>query len=119
MATSSRSMAEGLGGRSPAEGGTFEVGYTGPFSLTASIRFLEGFTPAGYESSSPNHLDLAFCAGPRWHPVSVRVAEGAGEGVGSFVGDLSPDAVASDVARILSLDVDGRGFPSVGQRDGV
>ena len=68
-------MADGSGGISHADGETFEVGYTGPFSLAASIRFLEGFTPAGYESSSPNHLDLAFCAGPLWHPVALRVAE--------------------------------------------
>jgi DNA-3-methyladenine glycosylase II len=119
MATSSRSMAEGSGGLSPAEGGTFEVGYTGPFSLGASIRFLEGFTPAGYDSFSPNHLDFAFCAGPRWHPVAVRVAEGAGNVIGSFVGDVGPEAVASDVARVLSLDVDGRAFPDVGRRDDV
>ena len=119
MATSSRSMADGSGGISLTDGGTFEVQYTGSFSLAASIRFLEGFTPAGYESSPPNHLDLAFCAGPTWHPVAVRVAERAGRVIGSFVGDVSPEAVASNVARILSLDVDAREFPDVGQRDDV
>jgi DNA-3-methyladenine glycosylase II len=119
MATSSRSMADGSGGTSHADGGTFEVGYTGPFSLAASIRFLEGFTPAGYESSSPNHLDLAFCARPLWHPVAVRIAERAGRVIGSFVGDVSPEDVASNVARILSLDVGAREFPDVGQRDDV
>jgi DNA-3-methyladenine glycosylase II len=119
MATSSRSMADGFGGISHADGGTFEVGYTGPFSLASSIRFLEGFTPAGYESSPPNHLDLAFCAGPLWHPVAVRAAERAGKVIGSFVGDVNPEAVASNVARILSLDVDAREFPDVGQRDDV
>src|SRR3984957_5419629 len=119
MATSSRSMADRFGGIPHADVGTFEVGYTGPFSLAASIRFLEGFTPAGYESSSPNHLDLAFCAGPRWHPVAVRVTERAGKVIGSFVGEVGPEAVASDVARILSLDVDAREFADVGQRDAV
>jgi DNA-3-methyladenine glycosylase II len=119
MATSSRSTADRPGGISRADGGTFEVGYTGPFSLAASIQFLEGFTPAGYESSPPHHLDLAFCAGPQWHPVAVRVAERAGKVTGSLVGDASPEAVASNVARILSLDVDAREFPEVGQRDAV
>jgi DNA-3-methyladenine glycosylase II len=38
---------------------------------------------------------------------------------GSFVGDISPEAVASNVARILSLDVDGREFPDVGRQDNV
>jgi DNA-3-methyladenine glycosylase II len=112
-------MVDGSGGISQADAGTFEIGYTGPFSLAASIRFLEGFTPAGYESSSPKHLDLAFCAGPLWHPVAVRVAERAGKVFGSFVGEASPEAVASNVARILSLDVDARAFPDVGQRDDV
>src|SRR6204780_3190311 len=119
MATSSRFMADGSGGIAHADGGTFEVGYTGAFSLAASIRFLEGFTPAGYESPSPNHLDLAFCAGPLWHPVAARVEERAGKVTGSFIGDASPEAVASNVARILSLDVDAREFPGVGQRDDV
>src|SRR5580658_9552876 len=102
-----------------ADAGTFEVGYTGPFSLAASIRFLEGFTPAGYQSSSPDHLDLAFCGGPLWHPVAARVAERAGKVMGPYVGDVSPEVVASDITRILSLDVDAREFPDVGQRDAV
>jgi hypothetical protein len=61
-------MADESGDVSHADGGTFEVGYSGPFSLRASIRFIEGFTPAGYESSPSNHLDLAFCAGPMGTP---------------------------------------------------
>jgi DNA-3-methyladenine glycosylase II len=119
MATSSRSMADGSGGVSRANGGTFEIRYTGPFSLAESVRFLEGFTPAGYERSPPNRLDLAFCPGPLWHPVAVRVAERAGKVIGSCVGDVSPEDVASNVARILSLDVDARKFPEVGQRDDI
>ena len=90
-------MADRSGGISRADGGTFEVGYKGPFSLAASIRFLEGFTPSAHESSSPSHLDLAFCAGPLWHPVAVRVAERAGKVIGSFVGDVSPEAVARTI----------------------
>jgi hypothetical protein len=50
-------MADRSGDISHADGGTFEVGYTGSFSLAASIRFLEGFTPGGHESSPSNHLD--------------------------------------------------------------
>ena len=119
MATSSRSMAERSAGSSHVGAGTFEVGYTGSFSLAASIRFLEDFTPAGYENTARNHLDLAFCAGPLWRQVAVRVTERAGTVIGSFVGDVGPEVVASNVARILSLDVDARDFPDVGQRDDV
>ena len=112
-------MADRSGRTSPADGGTVEVGYTGPFSLAASIRFLEGFTPAGYESRAPSHLSFAFCTGPLWHPVAVRVAERGRRVIGSFAGDVGPDAVASNLARILSLDVDGAEFPAVGWRDAV
>jgi DNA-3-methyladenine glycosylase II len=112
-------MADRSGATSHADGGTFEVGYTGAFSLAASIRFLEGFTPAGYETSSPDHLDFAFCASPLWHPVAVRVEQRAGKVSGTFEGDVSSEAVASNVARILSLDVDAREFPGVGRRDDV
>ncbi|HUE06399.1 MAG TPA: hypothetical protein VMP41_03150 [Acidimicrobiales bacterium] len=87
--------------------------------MAASIRFLEGFTPAGYESPSPNHLELAFAAGPFWRPVAVRVAEENRKVIGSFVGDVSPAAVASHVARILSLDVEAREYSDVGDRDDV
>jgi DNA-3-methyladenine glycosylase II len=39
--------------------------------------------------------------------------------IGSFAGDVSPEVVASNFARILSLDVDAREFLEVGQRDDV
>ena len=39
--------------------------------------------------------------------------------IASFAGDVNPKVVASNVARILSLDVDAREFPEVGQRDDV
>ncbi len=115
MATSSRSMADRPGAISPADGGTFEVGYTGSFSLAASIRFLEGFTPAGYESPSPNHLDLAFCAAPAVGTPARRpewLKQAGKRVIGSFVGDVSSRKPwLSNVARILSLDVDAQEFP--------
>jgi DNA-3-methyladenine glycosylase II len=39
--------------------------------------------------------------------------------VGEVFGDADPEAVRDQVARILSLDVDGSGFPAVGRRDPV
>lgn len=42
---------------------TFTMSPRGPFSLTASIQFLEGFTPAAYSGSqaaSDPVLELAF-----------------------------------------------------------
>jgi DNA-3-methyladenine glycosylase II len=101
----------------------FEIRPVGPYSFAASVRFLEGFVPAAYEGSEANHLHLAF------------VVDGFGEGkeqvagvcvrpegkmiVGEVFGGVDPDGVCSQVARILSLDVDGGGFPAVGRRDPV
>jgi DNA-3-methyladenine glycosylase II len=39
--------------------------------------------------------------------------------VGEVFGEADPGAVRDQVARILSLDVDGSGFPEVGRRDPV
>src|SRR5215212_12001903 len=42
--------------------GSFELRPVGPYSLAASVRFLEGFTPAAYEGHKEGHLHLAFVA---------------------------------------------------------
>ena len=103
---------------------TFTLVPRGPYSLAASIRFLEGFTPASYSSAPDGVLELAFPAEGSWRTVGVRVSQ-AGEKVDAEI--VSPahagaDLVAevrSQVERILSLDVDGSGFPGVGELDPV
>ncbi|MBS2548582.1 DNA-3-methyladenine glycosylase 2 family protein [Catenulispora sp. NL8] len=103
---------------------TFTLTAKGPFSLAPSLAFLEGFTPASYQPGSDPALKLAFPIEGSWQTVGVRVREHAG-GVRGEV--LSPqpsekkltEAVRAQVARILSLDVDGSGFPDVGRRDKV
>src|ERR1700722_1597663 len=99
---------------------TFTLAARGPFSLAASTRFLEGFTPAGYTGAA-GPLELAFPVEGSWPTAGVRVRErprGVG-GVGGVEGEiLSParpsrelaTAIRDQVARILSLDVDGSGF---------
>jgi hypothetical protein len=42
--------------------GRFELRPVGPYSLAASVRFLEGFAPAAYEGHEEGHLHLAFVA---------------------------------------------------------
>ena len=95
----------------------------GPFSLAASIRFLEGFTPAGYTGEAPltddPHLHLAFPAEGDWRTVGVCVRQTERRVVGQVVGDADHEAVRAQVARLLSLDVDGAGFDGVGRRDPV
>ncbi len=91
----------------------------GPYSLAASVRFLEGFTPAAYEGGGKDYLRFAFVAdgGEAVAGVCVR-AEGAAV-VGEVYGEADADIVRVQVARILSLDVDGNGFAEVGERDPV
>src|SRR6202161_3922379 len=96
----------------------------GPFSLTASIRFLEGFTPAGYGGPADSALERAFPVEGSWETVGVRVHQDAAEVTAEIVSPdkPGPDLVAAghqQVQRIVSLDVDGSGFPAVGERDPV
>ena len=103
---------------------TFTLAPRGPFSLAASTRFLEGFTPASYGGSADDVLKLAFPVEGSWQTVGVRVRQ---DPAGVTAEIASPEApspglvaeVRPQVERILSLDVDGSGFPAVGERDPV
>jgi DNA-3-methyladenine glycosylase II len=88
----------------------------GPFSLAASAEFLEGFTPAAYDGAQAGHLHLAFPVEHDWRTVGVCVRQEGEVVLADVVGDADP---AAQVERILSLDVDGSGFPAVGERDPV
>jgi DNA-3-methyladenine glycosylase II len=104
--------------------GTFVLAARGPFSLASSIRFLEGFTPAAYPGAAGQPLEMAFPVEGTWQTVGVRVRE---QPDGAECEVLSPAAPGREllaalrvqVARILSLDIDGSGFPAVGERDPV
>jgi DNA-3-methyladenine glycosylase II len=103
---------------------TFTLVPRGPFSLASSIRFLEGFTPAAYRGPRDAVLELAFPVEGRWETVGVQVRQEGELVTALVVSPSSPDpelitAVRAQVERILSLDVDGSGFPGVGSRDPV
>ena len=96
----------------------------GPYSLAASIRYLEGFAPAAYDSESAADLEMAFCVDGFWDPVAVSVHEETGAVHGTVHrGDtVAPAVIAAaveQVERILSLDIDGRGFPDIARHDPV
>jgi DNA-3-methyladenine glycosylase II len=99
----------------------FTLTPAGPFSLAASTRLLEGFAPAAYHGQTAGHLDLAFPVDGDWRTVGVHLQQHRdGDAVaGEVVGTADPELVRAQVARILSLDVDGTGFPQIGQRDPV
>ena len=106
---------------------TFTLVPRGPFSLAASIRFLEGFTPAAYRGSVPGTddvLELAFPVQGSWQTVGVRVRQDSAGVTAEIVSRQAPSPglvaeVRPQVERILSLDVDGSGFAAVGERDPV
>ncbi|MEW2086657.1 DNA-3-methyladenine glycosylase 2 family protein [Streptomyces sp. NPDC005283] len=122
----------------------FTITPQGPFSLAAGLSFLKGFTPASYHDTAPDQaLRLALPADDGHSTVGVEVRQVDGpqgiveaeavvdtglpcerrtgtatetEPVPSFPG---MDAVRQQLARILSLDVDGSGFPQLAKGDPV
>ena len=98
---------------------SFELEPVGPFSLGASAAFLEGFSPAAYRGAEAGHLHLAFVPDGEEAAGGVCRRQPDGVLVGEVFGDADPGAVRDQVARILSLDVAGSGFPEVGRRDPV
>jgi DNA-3-methyladenine glycosylase II len=103
---------------------TFTLPAKGPFSLASSIAFLKGFAPASYDAAPGEALELAFPVERSWQTAAVRVTAYPRGVHGEIVrprpaaGELT-EAVRTQTARILSLDVDGSGFPAVGARDKV
>lgn len=106
--------------------GRFLLEAEGPYSLSASTRFLEGFAPASYVGEGADRLRLAFVADglDRGERVAGALARdegdaGGGGGLVETYGEAAPEAVRGQLERILSLDADGGGFPGVGERDPV
>ena len=100
---------------------TFEIQPLGPFSLQESANFIGAWHEAPSEGGlARGHLHLAFLTDEGWRPVGVCLTQHeSGVIRGEVYGEAVADAVERQVARILSLDVDGRGWPEVGQRDVV
>lgn len=95
----------------------------GPWSLATSKRFWEGFAPAalagGDTGASAEDLRTVFCAEGDWSPVEVTVRQDGATAHLQLSGAGDLEAAAVQVERFLSLDVDGRGWPGVGDRDSV
>jgi len=102
----------------------FTLTARGPFSLGASIRFLEGFTPAAFASAAGGPLELAFPVERIWQTAGVRVRQDGRLVTGEVISPPAPGpelvaAISVQVARILSLDINGSGFSAIGERDPV
>src|SRR2546422_7487629 len=99
----------------------FEIKPLGPYSLAESADFIGAWHQApAIGRAARGHLHLAFLTDERWEPVGACVTENESGAVHCDVhGVADLAAVERQVARILSLDVDGRGWPDVGRRDRV
>lgn len=93
----------------------------GPWSLTTSRAFWEGFAPAALPSHSPEREQLrtAFCVEGDWRRAEVAVTQQDSTARIVVTGDGDPEAAARQACRFLSLDVDARAWPDVAQRDPV
>src|SRR5262249_39793537 len=103
----------------------------GPYALTTSIGFLEGVVPAAYQRpSTVGHLHLAFPIDGREAVAGVCATQPGGadaavelEAVvaapdGGGVDDEGAASAAIDqLARIVSLDTDGRGYEEIGRKE--
>jgi len=98
----------------------FEITPRGPFSLAASALFLGGFAPTAHKAApTADHLHLAFVADDSEQAVGVCLREEDDTVIGKMFGEADKDVVRKQVARILSLDVDGSAFPLVGEHDPI
>jgi 3-methyladenine DNA glycosylase/8-oxoguanine DNA glycosylase len=102
-------------------GTSFEIEPLGPYSLEESASFIGAWHKAPADSGSEEgHLHLAFLTDLGWKAVGVCLRQGPEHEVrGDVYGDAPVSEVRAQVARILSLDIDGRGWPDAGRRDPV
>jgi DNA-3-methyladenine glycosylase II len=101
---------------------TFEIKPLGGYSLEESANFIGAWHQAPSEGGGTleGHLHLAFLTDGDWKSVGVCLTQDAAGTVrGTVYGDADTGSVEHQVSRILSLDVDGRGWPAVGKRDPV
>ncbi|MEP7333694.1 MAG: hypothetical protein ABI692_16585 [Terracoccus sp.] len=95
----------------------------GPWSLATSRTFWEGFTPAALPNrtgaAGATTLQTVFLNERDWTRTEARVTQQGATAVITVSGDGDLDAATSQVCRFLSLDVDARRWPAVGERDAV
>ncbi|MDN5748679.1 MAG: DNA-3-methyladenine glycosylase 2 family protein [Pseudonocardia sp.] len=97
-----------------------DIEVLGPWSLGTSRAFWQGFAPAalpGHEQSQ--RLRTVFRTEQDWRRVEVVVAQHGGRAHLTVTGAGDLEAAAAQACRLLSLDVDARGWPEVAGRDPV
>ena len=95
------------------------VAVRGPWSLTTSRAFWEGFTPSALRSADGGALRTVFRVDRDWSRAEAAVTQHGAEARVVVTGDGDLDAAVTQTCRFLSLDVDATGWPAVGERDPV
>ncbi|GAA0997483.1 DNA-3-methyladenine glycosylase [Acrocarpospora macrocephala] len=96
----------------------FTIIAKGPFDFGASLRFVEDWPATSALPSDGRVLRFAYCAESDWLPIGVSVTPAPG-GVAVATTRAAGAGIRGEVARILSLDVDGTGFGELGEADPV
>ncbi|MCG5213879.1 DNA glycosylase family protein [Streptosporangium soli] len=96
----------------------FTLTAEGPFDFGASLRFVEDWPATSALPSDGRALRFAYNAESDWLPIGVTVTAAPG-GVAVATTRAAGPGIRGEVARILSLDVDGTGFADLGEADPV
>ncbi|NJP26246.1 DNA-3-methyladenine glycosylase 2 family protein [Microbispora sp. SCL1-1] len=96
----------------------FTITAEGPYDFGATLRFVEDWPVTGGLPSDGRALRFAYCAESDWLPIGVTVTA-APDGVAVATTRAAGPRIRAEVARILSLDVDGSGFAAAGEADPV
>jgi DNA-3-methyladenine glycosylase II len=96
---------------------TFSIEPRGPFDWSTALDVLARFGPTSRHAPADGVLRLAFPLDGTFEPVAVALRFEDGALIGEVAGSDHVDAVAAQVARIFSLDVDGSGYPELALRD--
>lgn len=101
----------------------FTITPRGPFSLAAAERFFGLWEGATGTDTGDGALRVAFLVDDWSGAAGMLVSQDAGGDVRAEVvattGDLGPDRVQRQLARVLSLDHDASGYAELGERDPV
>ena len=99
---------------------TVTIEVHGPWSLATSRAFWEGFGPAELtEQTDGDTLRTTFLVDSDWSRAEAVVEQHGDTAQVEVSGPGDLDAAAAQTARFLALDVDARGWPTVGERDPV
>ncbi|MFG2001565.1 DNA-3-methyladenine glycosylase family protein [Spirillospora sp. NPDC048911] len=90
----------------------------GRYDLNQTLDFLEGWPPTARTPQAADGLRFTYCVPGEWTPTSVHVTQ-SGDRLRVAASQPVTPALAGDVARILSADVDGSPLAAIAERDDI